>query len=78
MQREVERHGAPIAVTTVQGYFCEPWRGAVDFPALRDLLAELRYDSFAIVEQDMYPTAFDRPLPIAKQTRAYFRQIGLG
>ena len=78
MQGEVARRGAPIAMTTIQGYFCEPWRGAVDFPALRDLLAELNYDSFAIVEQDMYPTPFDRPLPIAKRTREYFRQIGLG
>ena len=78
IQKEVARAGAPIAVTTAQGYFCEPWRGAVDFPALRGLLAELSYDSFAIVEHDMYPTAFDRPLPIAKRTRAYFKQIGLG
>ena len=78
MRKEVERKGAPIAVTTAQGFFCEPWRGAVDFPALRDLLSELRYDSFAVVEQDMYPAPFDRPLPIAKRTRAYFKQIGLG
>ncbi len=78
MQKEVERKGTPIAVTTAQGYFCEPWRGAVDFSALRDLLAELRYDGFAIVEHDMYPTPFDRPLPIARRTRAYFQKIGLG
>ena len=35
MQREVARSGDPIAVTTTQGYFCEPWQGAVNFPALR-------------------------------------------
>lgn len=78
MRKELQHKDLPIAVTTAQGYFCEPWRGAVDFPALRDLLAEMSYDGFAIVEQDMYPAPFDSPLPIAKRTRAYFKQIGLG
>ena len=26
----------------------------------------------------MYPTAFDKPLPIAKRTRNYLREIGIG
>ena len=34
-------------------------------------------DGWAIVEQDMYPTPFDKPLPIAKRTRAYLREIGI-
>jgi inosose dehydratase len=58
--------------------FCEPSRGAVDFMAFRDLLIELDYDGFAIVEQDMYPAPFDKPLPIARRTRAYLQEIGLG
>jgi len=78
MQKEVQRDGTPIAVATAQGLFCEPWRGVVDFVGLRNLLAELSYDNFAIVEQDMYPTEFDKPLPIAKQTRAYFKEIDMG
>lgn len=78
MQQEVERDGTPIAVATSQGLFCEPWRGVVDFVRLRNLLVELSYDNFAIVEQDMYPTEFDKPLPIARQTRAYFKEIDMG
>ena len=78
MQQEVERDGTPIAVATAQGLFCEPWRGVVDFVGLRNLLVELSYDNFAIVEQDMYPTEFDKPLPIARQTRAYFKEIDMG
>jgi inosose dehydratase len=58
--------------------FCEPWRGAIDFLALRDLLREIDYRGFAIVEQDCYPTPPDRPLPIAKRTLEYLREIGIG
>jgi inosose dehydratase len=58
--------------------FCEPSQGAVDFAAFRDVLREVNYDGFAIVEQDMYPAPFEKPLPIAKRTRAYLREIGLG
>ena len=78
MRQAVQRDRTPIAIATAQGLFCEPWRGVVDFVDLRNLLAELSYDSFAIVEQDMYPTEFDKPLPIAKQTRAYFKAIDMG
>ena len=49
-----------------------------DFSAFRDVLQEIDYHGFAIVEQDMYPAPFDKPLPIAKRTRAYLQQIGLG
>jgi inosose dehydratase len=73
----VERDGTPFAQAVKDGVFVEPSEGAVDFPALRDALVENRFSGFAIVEQDMYPTAFDRPLPIAKHTRAYLSQLGL-
>ena len=65
------------AVATAQGLFCEPWRGVVDFVGLRNLLVELSYDNFAIVEQDMYPVPFDLPLQIARRSRAQLREIGL-
>ena len=52
--------------------------GIVDFPALRDLLIELDYDGFAMVEQDMYPTPFDKPLPIATRSRDYYASIDFG
>jgi inosose dehydratase len=58
--------------------FCEPSKGAVDFLAFRDLLREIGYDGWAIVEQDMYPAPFDKPLLIARRTRAYLREIGIG
>jgi len=58
--------------------FVEPSQGAVDFLAFRDVLREIDFNGWAIVEQDMYPAPFDKPLPIAKRTRAYLRQIGIG
>lgn len=61
-----------------QGMFVEPSKGVVDFAAFRDLLREIDYRGFGIVEQDMFPAPFDKPLPIAKRTRAYLRELGLG
>ena len=58
--------------------FVEPSRGAVDFAAFRDALRDINYVGYAIVEQDMFPAPFDKPLPIAKRTRAYLREIGMG
>jgi inosose dehydratase len=76
-QEWVEREHIPFAIAVGNDMFCEPDRGAVDFIAFRDALRETDYDGWATVEQDMYPAPFDKPLPIAKRTRAYLRSIGL-
>ena len=68
----------PFALAVAQDMFCEPARGAVDFAAFRDVLRDVGYRGWAIVEQDMYPAPFDKPLPIARRTRAYLREIGIG
>lgn len=77
-RRTVEAEGIPFAKAVAQGVFVEPSAGMVDFLALRDVLQEIDYRGFGIVEQDMYPAPFDKPLPIAKLTRAYLQEIGLG
>jgi inosose dehydratase len=58
--------------------FVEPAMGAVDFEAFRDVLQEVNFQGWATVEQDMYPAPFDKPFPIAKRTRDYLREIGIG
>ncbi len=68
----------PFAIAVGGDMFCEPSRGAVDFAAFRDALREVNYDGWAVVEQDMYPAPFDKPLPIARRTREYLRNIGIG
>jgi inosose dehydratase len=74
----VEKERIPFAIAVANDMFCEPSRGVVDFAAFRDALKEVGYDGWAAVEQDMYPAPFDKPLPIAKRSRAYLRELGLG
>jgi len=77
-QEWVAREHIPFAIAVGNDMFCEPSVGAVDFIAFRDALREVDYNGLATVEQDMYPAPFDKPLPIARRTRAYLRSIGLG
>jgi inosose dehydratase len=77
-QRKVSQDGTPFALAVEMGVFCEPSLGVVDFPSLVRSLQELSYDGWATVEQDMFPVSFDKPLPIARRTRQYLRDIGLG
>jgi inosose dehydratase len=78
MIQKVKDENIPFAVAVGMDMFCEPSEGAVDFLAFRDVLRDINYDGLAVVEQDMYPAAFDKPLPIAKRTREYLREIGIG
>ncbi|MDP6777411.1 MAG: sugar phosphate isomerase/epimerase [Candidatus Latescibacteria bacterium] len=78
VQSRVEAEGIPFATAVSMDMFVEPAKGAVDFEAFRDVLNEIGYEGWGIVEQDMYPAPFDKPLPIAKRTREYLREIGLG
>lgn len=79
LRTKVGAENIPFAQAVGMGMFVEPSKGAVDFIAFRDLLREIDYRGFGIVEQDMFPVpSFDKPLPIAKRTRAYLRDIGMG
>ena len=78
LRQRVQDEGIPFAKAVAIGLFCEPSQGAVDFPAFRDVLDKVNYHGWAIVEQDMYPCPVDMPLPVAKRTRQYLKQIGIG
>jgi inosose dehydratase len=73
----VAREGLSFSEAVARGVFVEPSLGAVDYVALRDLIAETGYRGFAIVEQDMYPADPDKPYPIAKRTFEYLKDLGL-
>lgn len=77
LRDRVRAEGIPFADAVAQGVFVEPSRGAVDFAALHDAMRETGYAGFAIVEQDCYPTDFDRPLPVAVRTLEYLGALGL-
>jgi len=78
LQKRVEAERIPFALAVGMDVFCEPSKGVVDFLGFRDVLREIDYLGSAIVEQDMYPAPFDKPFPIAKRTRNYLREIGIG
>jgi inosose dehydratase len=61
-----------------EGAFVDLGRGCVDFLGIQRVAQEVGFDGWGIVEQDMYPAPFDKPLPIAKRNREYLRQIGIG
>jgi inosose dehydratase len=78
VQRRVEAEHKTFAEAVEMDMFVEPSKGAVDFERLRDVLDEVNYEGFGIVEQDMYPAPPDKPLPIARRTYEYLRSIGFG
>ncbi len=78
LQKRVEAERIPFALAVGMDVFCEPSKGVVDFLGFRDVLREIDYQGSAIVEQDMYPAPLDKPFPIAKRTRSYLREIGIG
>jgi inosose dehydratase len=78
VQQQVEASEVTFAEAVKMDMFVEPALGWVDYLAFRDVLRDVGFDGWAMVEQDMYPAPFDKPLPIAKRTRAYLRDIGIG
>ncbi|MEV0252919.1 sugar phosphate isomerase/epimerase [Streptomyces sp. NPDC050732] len=73
---EVRAQEVPFGPAVARGVMCEPPAGV---PALGPVLGaaqKLGVELFAIVEQDMYPCAPDRPLPVARRTRSYLRSCG--
>ncbi len=78
IQKKVEREKIAFAPAVATGVFCELDQGAVDFLAFRDVLREVNYEGWAVVEQDLYPADFDTLLPIGRRNREYLREIGVG
>lgn len=59
------------------GVMCELDKGVMDFADVVAFLKGRRFDGFAVVEQDMYPCAPEKPLPIARHNRDVLRRLGL-
>jgi inosose dehydratase len=78
VREKMNREGFSFAEAVGIDMFCELSRGVVDFNAFADVLKDVDYEGVAIVEQDMYPAPFDKPLPIATRNREFLRKVGLG
>jgi inosose dehydratase len=76
MLETVRRENLPWGVAVARGVTEEPALGAVDFAGLAAALKETGYAGYAIVEQDMFPCDPAVPLPLARRTIAYLRQLG--
>lgn len=59
-----------------QGIFCNLGKGDVDFPAVRQMLAEAGFTGWCTVEQDCDPTLDVRPMDDARANREYLESIG--
>jgi inosose dehydratase len=64
------------AAANLAGVMAEPPSGLPDLREVIEAVEALDRPIFGIVEQDMYPVAFDVPLPIAKRTRNYLLSCG--
>jgi inosose dehydratase len=77
IQARVREEKLGFAPAVRLGAMVEPPLGEPDMVTLLAALAGLDRDLYCIVEQDMYPCDFDRPLPIATRTYEYFRSCGM-
>jgi inosose dehydratase len=58
------------------GVFCELGKGCVDFPGMLEALADIEYDGWIVVEQDVLP-GMGNPRESARRNREYLRSIGV-
>jgi inosose dehydratase len=72
------REGWRMGRAVDEGAFVDLGQGAIDFDALNRVAAEAGYDGWGIVEQDMFPAPFDKPLPIARRNREFLREHRIG
>jgi inosose dehydratase len=73
-----DRDGLAFGQAVAMGASCEPPAGEPEIEEVAKALLGLDRDLFVVVEQDMYPTAFDKPKPIAQRTYDYLRGVGIG
>ncbi|HJV13880.1 MAG TPA: sugar phosphate isomerase/epimerase [Propionibacteriaceae bacterium] len=73
----VLKNDIPFATAVQLGIMIEPPQGIPEFTPILEAMAAIRPDTYAIVEQDLYPVeSFDVPLPIATRTREHIARCG--
>ena len=78
LRKRVNDDNLPMTEAVKMGMMCEPDIGAVDFKAFGDVLREVGYDGYCVVEQDTHRPPLDVPFQIAKRTRDYLRHVDVG
>jgi inosose dehydratase len=77
IRARVGRDGLGFAPAVRLGVMVEPPLGEPEMDSVLAALAALGRDLYCVVEQDMYPCDFQKPLPIATRTFSYYRERGL-
>ncbi|PFP24729.1 hypothetical protein COJ96_22070 [Bacillus sp. AFS073361] len=77
VREKMQVQGWSFAKAVSEDIMCEPELGVVDMKAFVQVLEDIDFSGWAIVEQDMYPAPFEKPFPIAKRTRKYLTTIGM-
>jgi inosose dehydratase len=75
--RQARVEGISFGEAVKRGVCVEPPLGEPSAELVIDALRQLERAMFVVVEQDLYPCAFDVPLPIAIRTRKYLNRCGL-
>lgn len=75
VRERMQKENWPFAKAVSEDIMCEPELGVVDMEAFFEVLRDIDYSGWAVVEQDMYPAPFDKPYPIAKRTSEYLKTI---
>jgi inosose dehydratase len=78
LSARAQREGWPMSRSVDEGAWVDLGQGSVDLVGLNQVAADVGFDGWGIVEQDMYPAPFDKPLPIAIRNRQYLRANGIG
>ncbi len=73
---QAEEHGWGYQQLIAHGMFCELGAGSVDFPAAYVALQDIGYQSWIVVEQDVWP-GLGHPRENAARNRQYLRGLGL-
>jgi len=76
--QQARSNNRPLGEAVSEGAFVDLGQGCVDLAGINAVAQEVHFDGWGIVEQDMYPAPFDKPLPIARRNREYLRSHGIG
>jgi inosose dehydratase len=67
-----------FARAVAEGAFVDLGQGSADVVGVARVAQEIGFDGWGIVEQDMFPAPFDKPLPIARRNRHFLGDQGIG
>jgi inosose dehydratase len=75
VKKMMQENNWSFAEAVKRDVMCEPELGVVDMKVFFNVLADIQYKGWLVVEQDMYPAPFDKPFPIAKRTKEYLDSL---